>query len=72
MPEKKRDRKEYQRQYYLKRREELLAKHIQWAKDNPEKHREYSREYKRRKRDTGKSGDVLAALETIKPEEPQE
>lgn len=71
MPEKKRDRKEYQHAYYLKRREELLERRKQWSKDNPEKSRENSLRYKAR-HTGGKSGDILAALETIKPpEEPQ-
>lgn len=67
--EKKRDRTEYQRQYYLKRREELIERHKQWAKDHPEEHRESSREWKRKKKRAANPGDILDALDAITKDE---
>lgn len=67
-PKKKRDRTEYQRQYYLKRRAELLEKHKQWAKDHPEEHRESARNWKRKQKLSKTPGELLDALDAIKPE----
>lgn len=65
---KKRDRSEYMRQYYLKRREELLAAHKQWGKDNREHKNELKRRERARKKLSQTPGDLLDALESIKKE----
>lgn len=62
---KKRDRSEYQRQYYLKRREELLARHKQWGKDNVELKTEEKRRERARKKLAKQGGDIIAALDAI-------
>ncbi len=67
-PKKKRDRTEYQRQYYLKRRAELLEKHKQWGKDNRERKNELKRAERARKRLSKTPGELLDALDAIKPE----
>lgn len=67
--EKKRDRKEYMRQYYQKRRAELLAAHKQWAKDNPETHRQNSKDYYERKKLSQTPGEALDALNAITKED---
>lgn len=66
--EKKRDRTEYQRQYYLKRREELKERHRQWAIDHPEENRRSSREWKRRQKLSKTPGEALDALDAIQKE----
>lgn len=64
-PKKKRDRTEYQRQYYLKRRAELLERHKEWSKQNGT---EAKRKYRAKLRQSKTPGELLDALDAIKPE----
>ncbi len=59
----KRNRTEYQRQYYLKRREELLERHKQWAKDHPEAHVESSKRWREKKKQAEAIQHVTDSLE---------
>ncbi len=61
--EKKRDRSEYMRQYYQKRKEELLEKHKQWGKENKERKTELKRKERARKKLAVNPGDTLEALD---------
>lgn len=45
------ERRRYYQIYYLQNREKKLQAAKQWAKDNPEKHAEHSRSYRKRQRE---------------------
>ena len=66
--EKKRDRTEYQRQYYLKNREKLLAEHNRWGKENRERNTENRRKAREKKKRAANPGDILDALDAITKE----
>lgn len=66
--EKKKDRSEYMRQYYQKHREEMIERRKQWTKDHRDQHNESMREYRARKKKAANPGDILDALDAIKPE----
>lgn len=61
--EKKKDRSEYMRQYYQKRKEELLEKHKQWGKENKERKTELKRKERARKKLAVNPEDTLEALD---------
>lgn len=67
--EKKRDRTEYMKQYYQKRREELRARHRQWSKDHPEANYESTKKAREKKKRAANPGDILDALDAIKKED---
>ena len=67
--EKKRDRTEYMKQYYQKRREESLEKHKQWGKENKDRKAELKRQERARKKKAANPGDILDALDAIKKED---
>lgn len=66
--EKKKDRKEYMRQYYQKHREEMIERRKQWTKDHRDQHNESMREYRARKKKAANPGDILYALDAITKE----
>jgi predicted Zn-ribbon and HTH transcriptional regulator len=48
---------EYQRQYYLKNKERILAKNNEWAKNNPDKIAMYAQKVRAKRKEQGK--DVI-------------